>query len=94
MKRVNFVAALALTLAGAAVSVSGAVYAAEKPPQISADLAKPLKAAQDAMKAKKFDEAITHLKEAQAEKGEREALGQCVPEENAGIPAIAEAAQA
>lgn len=71
MKRVNFVAALALTLAGAAVSVSGAVYAAEKPPQISADLAKPLKAAQDAMKAKKFDEAITHLKEAQAEKGKK-----------------------
>jgi tetratricopeptide (TPR) repeat protein len=34
--------------------------------KVSRDLAKPLKAAQDALNDKKYDEAITHLKEAEA----------------------------
>ena len=73
MKRLNLVTIFALALASAAVGVSGAVHAADKdkPPTISADVAKPLKAAQDASKAKNYDEAITHLKEAQATKGKK-----------------------
>lgn len=73
MKRSNLVTVFALALAGAAVGVGGAVHAAEKEkgPSITADIAKPLKAAQDDMKAKKFDDAIAKLKEAQEVKGKK-----------------------
>jgi hypothetical protein len=73
MKRLNLVTVCALALASAAVGVSGAAQAAEKekPPTISADLAKPLKGAQDDLKAKKFDDAIAKLNEAKAAKGKK-----------------------
>src|SRR5579872_2222651 len=73
MKRLNLLTVCALALASAAVGVSGVVQAAEKEkgPSISADLAKPLKAAQDASKAKNYDEAIAKVKEAQATKGKK-----------------------
>jgi hypothetical protein len=47
---------------------SSATLAADAPagPTVSRALAKPLKAAQDAMQAKNYAEAITHIKEAQA----------------------------
>ena len=76
MKRLkNLFTVCALALAGVALGVGGGVHAAEKekdkPPQITADVAKPLKAAQDAMKAKKFDEAIAKLNEAKEAKGKK-----------------------
>lgn len=73
MKRFNLVTVCALALASAAVGVSGVVQAAdkEKPPQISGDIAKPLKGAQDDLKNKKFDDAITKLNEAKASKGKK-----------------------
>jgi Tfp pilus assembly protein PilF len=49
----------------AAGALSCIVIAADAP-TVSRAAAKPLKAAQDALKEKKFDEALTHLKEAQA----------------------------
>jgi Tfp pilus assembly protein PilF len=61
--RLKFVAALA-SLCAAGV-LSGIVVAADQGPQVSKAAAKPLKAAQDALKDKKLDEALTHLKEAQ-----------------------------
>jgi hypothetical protein len=73
MKRLNPVTVCALALASVAVGVSGAVQAAEKdkPPAISGDLAKPLKAAQEDLKAKKFDDAIAKLNEAKSSKGKK-----------------------
>jgi hypothetical protein len=73
MKRLNLLTVCALAVASAAVGVSGVVQAAEKekPPSISADIAKPLKAAQDDMKAKKFDDAIAKLNEAKTSKGKK-----------------------
>jgi Tfp pilus assembly protein PilF len=61
--RLKFVTALA-SLCAAGV-LSGIVVAADQGPQVSKAAAKPLKAAQDALKDKKLDEALTHLKEAQ-----------------------------
>src|ERR1700689_2776121 len=49
----------------AAGALSCVVLAADAP-TVSRAAAKPLKAAQDALKEKKFDEALAHLKEAQA----------------------------
>jgi hypothetical protein len=46
-------------------ALSGAALAADQGPQVSKATAKTLKAAQDALKEKKLDEALTHLKEAQ-----------------------------
>lgn len=63
--RLKFVALLASVCTGA--WLCGAVLAADQPagPTVSKTLAKPLKAAQDALQAKKFDEALAHVKEAQ-----------------------------
>lgn len=73
MKRLNLVTVCALALASVAIGVSGAAQAAEKEkaPTISADLAKPLKAAQDDLKNKKFEDAIAKLNEAKATKGKK-----------------------
>jgi hypothetical protein len=46
--------------------MAGAVYGADSAPTVTAKLAKPLKAAQDALTAKNYDEALSKIKEAQA----------------------------
>lgn len=46
--------------------LTGAASAAEGQPTVSAKLAKPLKAAQDAITARNYEEALTKIKEAQA----------------------------
>jgi hypothetical protein len=46
--------------------ISGAALAAEGTPTVSNKLAKPLKAAQDAITARNYDEALSKIKEAQA----------------------------
>jgi hypothetical protein len=61
--RLKFVAVLASLCAAGALS--GVALAADQP-AVSKATAKILKAAQDALKDKKLDEALTHLKEAQA----------------------------
>ena len=55
--------------------LSGAVIAADQPagPTVSKGVAKPLKAAQDAMTAKNYDEAISKIKEVQSQPGEKTA---------------------
>lgn len=60
--------ASALALAAAALLAGLSAHAADEKskPKNSAELAKPLKAASDAMQAKKYPEAITKLKEADA----------------------------
>jgi hypothetical protein len=56
----------------ALLGASGTVLAADAAaPTVSKGVAKPLKAAQDALAAKNFDEAIAHIKEAQAVPGEK-----------------------
>ena len=61
----------------ALLGVSGTVLAADAAaPTVTRALAKPLKAAQDAMAAKNYDEAIAHVKEAQAVPGEKSAYDQ------------------
>jgi tetratricopeptide (TPR) repeat protein len=69
----NVVAALVLGAAVAGVTnlvPVSTVVAADKDKKdenkVSRDLAKPLKAAQDALQAQKYDEAVTHLKEAES----------------------------
>jgi hypothetical protein len=62
--RLKFVAVVASMCAASALSLTA--LAAEQGPTVSKAAAKPLKAAQDALKEKKLDEALTHLKEAQA----------------------------
>jgi len=61
----------------AALWLSGAGMAADQPagstPQVSKALAKPLKAAQDAMTAKKLDDALAKVREAQGVAGEKTA---------------------
>jgi hypothetical protein len=61
--RFKFVSVLASICAVGALS--GVATAADQGPTVSKAAAKPLKAAQDALKDKKLDEALTHLKEAQ-----------------------------
>ena len=46
--------------------LAGSSHAAESQPTVSAKLAKPLKAAQDALTAKNYDEALSKVREAQA----------------------------
>jgi Tfp pilus assembly protein PilF len=56
--------------------LAGVVLAAEQPPAgptVSKAAAKPLKAAQDALQAKKLDEALAHVREAQGAPGEKNA---------------------
>jgi Tfp pilus assembly protein PilF len=63
MRNLKSFAVLASMFAAGALSC---VVIAADAPTVSRAAAKPLKAAQDALKDKKFDEALTHLKEAQA----------------------------
>jgi hypothetical protein len=61
----------------ALLGVSGTVLAADAAaPTVSKGVAKPLKAAQDALAAKNYDEAIAHIKEAQAVPNEKSAYDQ------------------
>jgi hypothetical protein len=73
--RLKFVALFAVLCSGA--WLSSAAPAADQPPpagpQVSKSVAKPLKAAQEAMQAKKFDEALAHVREAQGAGGEKSA---------------------
>jgi len=71
--RLKFVALLASVVTGA--WLSGAVIAADQPagPTVSKSVAKPLKAAQEALQGKKLDEALTHVHEAQGAPGEKSA---------------------
>ena len=61
------------TLLWLSVSVCGLAAAADQPsgPTVSRALAKPLKAAQEAMQAKNWDAVLTNLKEAQTAPGEK-----------------------
>src|ERR1700722_3656351 len=70
--RLNFVALFASICSGA--WRCAAAIAADQPPagpQVSKTVAKPLKAAQDALAAKKLDEALAHVREAQGAAGEK-----------------------
>ncbi|MDR2214371.1 MAG: hypothetical protein LBE59_00830 [Nevskiaceae bacterium] len=58
--------AFAVALSIGAYSVTPVAHAGEDKPKVSAAAAKPLKAAQDAAQAKKFDEAVAKAKEALA----------------------------
>jgi tetratricopeptide (TPR) repeat protein len=73
MNRLKLVAVIGSGLAAAALCIGSAANAAEgaKQPQISGFLARPLKDAQDAMKAMDYNKAIAKLKEAQAKKGNK-----------------------
>ncbi|HEY3730309.1 MAG TPA: hypothetical protein VGL28_03495 [Steroidobacteraceae bacterium] len=66
------IVALLLSICGG-VGLSGTAWAADQPagPQVSKAVAKPLKAAQDAIAAKKFDEALSKVREAQGASGEK-----------------------
>jgi tetratricopeptide (TPR) repeat protein len=72
MKKANMLLVAALAAAGVVGVTAGALVpatatAAEAAkPKLSASIVKPLKAAQDAMTAKNWDEALVHIKEAQA----------------------------
>ncbi|MEP7246680.1 MAG: tetratricopeptide repeat protein [Gammaproteobacteria bacterium] len=70
----KFTSKLVTALALGAVLVgawgySAPVHAADEAPKVSKAVAKPLKAAQDAMQAKKYDEALAKLKEVQGMSG-------------------------
>jgi hypothetical protein len=71
--RLNFVALFASICTSA--WLCGAAIAADQSagPQVSKAVAKPLKAAQDALAAKKLDEALAHVREAQGAAGEKTA---------------------
>jgi tetratricopeptide (TPR) repeat protein len=72
--RMKFVALVASLCTGA--WLCSAVPAADQPPggpQVSKAVAKPLKAAQEALAAKKLDEALAHVREAQGAAGEKNA---------------------
>jgi tetratricopeptide (TPR) repeat protein len=60
------VAGIALTAVTSFVQVNSAAAADEKKPAVSKELAKTLKAAQEAVQAKKYSEALTKLKDADA----------------------------
>jgi len=71
--RLKFVALFACICAG--VGLCGAVLAADQPagPQVSKAVAKPLKAAQEALQGKKLDEALARVREAQGAAGDKTA---------------------
>jgi hypothetical protein len=71
--RPNFIALFASICTAA--WICSAVMAADQPsgPQVSKSVAKPLKAAQDALQTKKLDEALAHVREAQGAAGEKTA---------------------
>ncbi len=68
----RFIAALIFAAAAAAIAVlapATPAFAQEKGPKNSAALAKPLKDAQEDIKAKKYSDAIAKLKEAEGKSG-------------------------
>ncbi|HEY1725017.1 MAG TPA: tetratricopeptide repeat protein [Steroidobacteraceae bacterium] len=67
------IVALLLSICGVAALGSAAVAADQAGPQVSKAVAKPLKAAQDAMAAKKPDEALAKVREAQGAAGDKTA---------------------
>jgi len=71
--RLKFVALLASICSGA--WLCSAAMAADQPagPQVSKAVAKPLKAAQEALQGKKLDEALARVREAQGAAGEKSA---------------------
>jgi len=71
--RIKAIALFTLLSLGAAVS--GIAAAADQPsgPTVSRPLAKPLKAAQDALREKNWDAVLTNLREAQTTAGEKSA---------------------
>ncbi|HEX4025155.1 MAG TPA: hypothetical protein VHX52_10710 [Steroidobacteraceae bacterium] len=72
MNRSKLVVAFGSGLALAALYVGGAAHAADaKQPPISGFLARPLKDAQDAIKAMDYNKAVTSLKKAQDAKGKK-----------------------
>ncbi|HVC17910.1 MAG TPA: hypothetical protein VNE18_11490 [Rhodanobacter sp.] len=72
MNRLKFVAVVGSGLAAAALCISGvAGAAAAKQPPVSGFLARPLKQAQEAIKAMHYNKAITDLKKAQAAHGKK-----------------------
>jgi Tfp pilus assembly protein PilF len=103
--RLNFIALLASM--GSMALLGSATLAAEQPsgPQVTVAVAKPLKAAQDALREKKLDEALAKTREAQAASGEKSPYDNFVidlllyqiyqqkQDLNAAIPVLAQAAQ-
>jgi Tfp pilus assembly protein PilF len=103
--RLNFIALLASM--GSTALLGSATLAAEQPsgPQVTVAVAKPLKAAQDALREKKLDEALAKTREAQAASGEKSPYDNFVidlllyqiyqqkQDMNAAIPVLAQAAQ-
>jgi Tfp pilus assembly protein PilF len=103
--RLNFIALLASM--GSMALLGSATLAAEQPsgPQVTVAVAKPLKAAQDALREKKLDEALAKTREAQAASGEKSPYDNFVidlllyqiyqqkQDMNAAIPVLAQAAQ-
>jgi Anaphase-promoting complex, cyclosome, subunit 3 len=75
LKPISTLAKLLLLSLLAMPLLPGTVTAADQPagPTVSKGVAKPLKAAQDAMTAKNYDEAIAKIKEVQAQGGEKTA---------------------
>lgn len=63
------IVASALLGAGGALTPGSEAFAQDKKPTVSRSVAKPLKAAQDAMQAKKYQEALAKLQEVQATAG-------------------------
>lgn len=72
MMKAKFVTAFLLgvaVLGVSSVAVQSTAHAADEKPKVSKAAAKPLKAAQDAMQAKKYPEALAKLKDVQAVAG-------------------------
>jgi hypothetical protein len=100
------IVALLLSICGG-VALSGTAWAADQAagPQVSKSVAKPLKAAQEALSAKKLDEALSKVHEAQGAAGDKTAYDNYVinillfqiyqqkQDMGAAIPALQAAAQ-
>jgi tetratricopeptide (TPR) repeat protein len=65
----KLVAALAASAVFLGAGLASPAWSQDEKPKVSKSVAKPLKAAQDAMNAKKFDEALAKLKEVEAISG-------------------------
>jgi tetratricopeptide (TPR) repeat protein len=65
----KLVAVLAASAVFLGAGLASPAWSADEKPKVSKSVAKPLKAAQDAMNAKKFDEALAKLKEVEAISG-------------------------
>src|SRR5580658_8931946 len=80
-KPINVVTVFASLLLGAALSGG----ASADQPTVSKALAKPLKAANDAMQAKNWDASLSNIKEAQSTAGEKSAYDQFLINEMLGF---------